>query len=65
MSKTLTQAILRSARIAELRQMAQLVEQPVQVGLPRDRRRRLARLRALLMAERRRNAQLIETIRSS
>lgn len=63
LSRSISQSILQSARISELRSAAALVGRtrpPVQ--LPRNGKRKSARLLMLLAAERRRNAALIATI---
>jgi hypothetical protein len=56
-------AVLQSARIAELKAAAKLVQPMPRVEVPRDAKRRNARLLALIAAERRRNAALIENLR--
>jgi len=60
--QSLSREILQSARIAELKTAAALVHSRPPVQLPRDSRRKSARLRVLLAAERRRNAALIATM---
>jgi hypothetical protein len=55
-------AILQSARIAELRMAARLVEPRPPVCLPHDPKRRNVRLLALIAAERRRNAELVKEL---
>lgn len=56
-------AILQSARIAELRSAAELVQPRKPVELPRDAKQRMQRLLTLIAAERRRNAALVEQLR--
>lgn len=56
-------AILQSARIAELKRATALVKPRPPVELPRNVKQRTARLLALIAAERRRNAELIEQLR--
>lgn len=55
-------AILQSARIAELKKATVLVTSRPSVELPRNAKQRNARLLALIAAERRRNAALIEQL---
>jgi hypothetical protein len=61
--KSIKQTILQSARIAELKMTARLVKPRPRVELPRDAKHRSAYLLALLAAERRRSAALIEQLR--
>ena len=58
----LRKAILQSAHIAELKAAARLVAPRQPVQLPRNLKARNARLIALIAAERRRNAALIEQL---
>ena len=62
MPLSLSREILQASRVSELKAAAALVHVRPPVQLPRDPRRKTARLRALLAAERRRNAALIETM---
>jgi hypothetical protein len=57
------QAILRSARIAELKTAVALVQPRPRVALPRDPKQRTTRLLALIAAERRRNAALVAQLK--
>lgn len=60
----IAKAILRQARIVELKEVAGLVRtQPPVVLPPSDSRRRAACLRLLLAAERARNQALIEQLK--
>jgi hypothetical protein len=56
-------AILQSARVAELKRAAALLQPRQPMPLPRDMKRRNAWLLALIAAERRRSAALIEQLR--
>ena len=60
------QAVLQSARVAELRtsaaQVAALCRRPVPVDLPKSSVASRRRLLLLLASERRRNAKLVELI---
>jgi hypothetical protein len=58
--KSHTQAIFQAARIAELKMAVALVKPRPRVELPRDARRKSTLLLALLAAERRRSAALLE-----
>jgi hypothetical protein len=61
--KSHTQAILQSARIAELKAAVALVKPRPRVELPRNAKRRNAMLLALVAAERRRSTALLEQLR--
>jgi hypothetical protein len=57
------QEILQSARIEDLKRAARLVaSRPLTMALPKDPKRRAIRLRALVVAERRRSAALLDSI---
>lgn len=62
MKSNAAQAILQSARLHELKKAVALVKPRPLVQLPRDSKRRSIRLIALIAAERRRNAALIEQL---
>lgn len=62
-SNTQVIAILQCARVADLKRAAELVKPRPAVQLPRDRNRRSLYLLALVKAERRRSAELIDTLR--
>jgi hypothetical protein len=63
MRSKIATSILQSARVAELKRATLLVTPSRAVPLPREPTQRIARLVALVRAERRKNAALIEQLR--